>query len=96
MIVQERGAQVKGPWDPLLGKRSLVTLPPLPADKQRRAIYFHKPYKQYMAKLKQYDDKINLIQRKKGLFGMQNVATNVNIVHRDVGDGSESSIGGTE
>lgn len=67
MIDQFNGVEVKGPWNAKEGKRAMIKLPPLKPEQLRRPVYYHKTYKQYLAKLKQYDDKIALLARKESM-----------------------------
>ena len=64
MIDQFNGIEIKGIWDYKQNTRSMVKLPPLKENKCRRVMYYFKTHKQYLLKLKQYDDKIGLLSKK--------------------------------
>lgn len=66
LVAQVRREKVKGCWDPTKNCRQMVELPSLKPDQIRRSIYFHRTKEQSNSKLKQYDDKLALLQKKKG------------------------------
>lgn len=61
---QDKRECVKGPWDPECNKRAMIELPPLKAELQRRPVYFYRTYKQTQQRMKQYDDKEALLEKK--------------------------------
>jgi hypothetical protein len=63
---QQNREQVKGAWDFSANKRSMVSLPPLKPDQERRAVYYHRTRQQNNQRLKQYDEKETLLEKKKG------------------------------
>ena len=65
LVSQQRAEKVKGSWDPLTKSRSMIELPPLKADQMRRPIYFFRTKEQSDLRLKQFDDKIALWEKKK-------------------------------
>lgn len=65
MVSQQRREKVKGPWDPTKNMRTLVDLPPLKPDHLRRPIYYFRTKEQSDLKLKQFDDKLALLAKKK-------------------------------
>lgn len=65
LISQHHGEKVKGSWNSVKHCRSMVELPPLKPDQRRRPLYFFRTKEQSDIKLKQYDDKIALLQKKK-------------------------------
>ena len=47
-------------------RRKMIELPPLKQDLERRPIYYYRTKEQSALKLKGYDDKYNLLQKKEG------------------------------
>lgn len=64
MVSQFNGDFVKGGWDSNLHKRAMVKLPPLKPEHERRSIYFYRTKEQCQLRLKQFDDKQTLLNKK--------------------------------
>jgi hypothetical protein len=65
LVSQENGDFVKSGYDPTQRKRGMVKLPPLKPDQQRRPVYYYRTKDKSMLKVKQYNDKHSLLERKK-------------------------------
>jgi hypothetical protein len=65
LVSQQRREKVKGAWDPVNKTRAMVDLPPLKPDVIRRPVYFFRTKEQSDLKLKQFDDKLALLGKKK-------------------------------
>lgn len=71
---QENRDMVRGPWDFEAGKRSMVKLPPLKDDQARRPLYFFRNFLQSTQKLKQYDDRACLLEKKEGWLAVAEIS----------------------
>ena len=68
IVSQNKREMVKGPWDEKEGKRLMIQLPELTSSLARRPIYFFRTKEQSDLRLKSYDDKSNLLEKKKIFF----------------------------
>ena len=68
LVAQENGDMIKGGWDADMGKRAMVRLPPLKKDQIRRSVYHYRTKVEMEKRLKQYDDKDLLLEKKQGLL----------------------------
>ena len=50
----------------------MIELPPLKQDLERRPVYYYRTKEQSALKLKGYDDKFNLLQKKEGCHHQSN------------------------
>jgi hypothetical protein len=66
IVSQQSGELVKGPYNPVEGKRSLVKQAPLKPDQIRRAVYYFRTKEKSLLKVKQYNDRIALLARREG------------------------------
>lgn len=64
LVSQEKEEYVKGGWDPESGKRIMVKLPALKEELKRRSVYFYRTFSQLSQRLKQYEEKENLLLKK--------------------------------
>eukprot|EP01035_Chromulina_nebulosa_P020909 gene20909-27101_t len=64
LVGQFNGDLVKGGWDRKHNRRSMVKLPPLKPEQLRRPIYYYRTKEQCDSRLKQYDDKQALLDKK--------------------------------
>lgn len=65
LVSQYHGEKVKGCWDGANNCRSMVQLPALKPDQLRRSVYYYRTKEQSDVKLKQYNDKLALLEKKK-------------------------------
>ena len=65
LVSQQRHDTVKSSWDEKTQTRLMVQLPPLKPEQTRRSVYFYRTKAQYNARLKQYEDRENVLKRKK-------------------------------
>lgn len=65
LVAQQRREKVKGAWDPTKNARAMVDLPPLKPELVRRPVYYFRTKEQSDLKLKQFDDKLALLAKKK-------------------------------
>jgi len=61
---QDLGVKVKGCWDPKENCRSLIQLPALKPEQQRRAVYYFRTKEQSEVKLKVYNIKLSSLAKK--------------------------------
>eukprot|EP01038_Epipyxis_sp_PR26KG_P005253 gene5253-7301_t len=73
LVSQFNGDKVKGAWDASLGKRAMIQLPPLKPEQLRRNVYYYRTKEQSILKLKQYDDKNNILLKKQALLAKAEV-----------------------
>lgn len=64
MIAQQNGESLKGGWNNKLKKRSMIKLPPLKSDQERRQVYFYRTIEQTTKKLSQFEEKEALLNKK--------------------------------
>jgi hypothetical protein len=82
MMSQYRREKVKGAWDATKNCRSMVDLPMLKPEQLRRSVYFFRTKEQSDVKLKQFDDKLASLVKKRGKH--QNIVTVLELynIHR--------------
>jgi hypothetical protein len=68
IVSQFNHEKVKGCWDGAHNCRMMVTLPALKPDQLRRPVYYFRTKEQSDVKLKQYNDKLALLTKKKTQF----------------------------
>lgn len=68
LVSQQNEEYVKGGWDADCGKRSMVKLPELKPEQQRRQVYFFRTFDQMTKRLAQYQDKHRLLEKKESLL----------------------------
>ena len=61
---------MKGPWDGESNRRAMVALPPLKPEQERRPVYFYRSDEQNRIRLKQFDDKLALLDSKKAALAV--------------------------
>ena len=68
LVSQSNGESVKGGWDEASNKRAMVTLPSLKDEQFRRSVYKYQTVNQFLARIKQYDEKEDLLTKKEKWF----------------------------
>jgi hypothetical protein len=66
IVSQQNGDLVKGPYNPVEGKRTLVKQAPLKPEQIRRAVYYYRTKEKSLLKVKQYNDRVALLARREG------------------------------
>lgn len=84
LVSQFNRELVKGGWNAECDKRAMVELPALKPDQIHRSVYQYRTFDQMKARIKQYDDKANLLEKKKILLEKADVARKDAKVEYDV------------
>lgn len=67
LVSHYRAEKVKGAWDGVKKCRTMFELPPLKSEQLRRNIYFYRTVEQMDLRIKQFSDRLALLEKKKGL-----------------------------